>query len=360
MGNGKDVEMLSGSGYFQRVSRETPTRLWINNPTGEDAQKAIAAGAINCTTNPAYCSKLLDGEPDYVRNVVDGVVKEIPDDDEAAERVYQIAAARVMRMFLPLYEASGGTQGFVTIQGDPRKDDDPDLIVAEALRQQKLGPNFMAKIPVTVAGSQAIAELVSRNIPLCATEVFSIDQAIYICEAYQREARKSGKHPPFFVTHITGIFDEYEGLLVKREKIDVSPEALFQAGCIIARKEYRVLKERGYPGTLLGGGARGNQHFTEFVGGDFHITINWSTAQDLIDLDGPVVSRIDAAAPQAIVEELTEKLPDFRKAYYEGGMRPEEFKDFGPLQHFRNSFLKGYGRLLEEVAARRALIGGKA
>jgi transaldolase len=346
-------EMLSRSGYFHRVARETPTRLWINNPTGEDARKAIEAGAINCTTNPAYCSKLLDGEPDYVRALAAQVVRAEPDDDAAGERVYQLAAQRIMDTFLPLYKASSGTQGFVTIQGDPRRDDDPDQIVGEALRQSRLGPNFMAKIPVTVAGSQAIAELVSRDIPLCATEVFAVDQAVCICEAYEREARRSGKRPPFFVTHITGIFDEYVGLLVKREGLDITPAALYHAGCIVARKEYQVLKERSLPGTLLGGGARGNQHFTEFVGGDFHITINWSTAKDLIDLDGPVVPRIDAPAPPEVVDELTEKLPDFRKAYYEGGLPPEEFKDFGPLQHFRNSFIEGYDALLDAVRAAR-------
>jgi transaldolase len=262
-----------------------------------------------------------------------------------------------MAMFRPLHEASGGTQGFVTIQGDPRMDDDAEFIVAEALRHRKLGPNFMAKIPVIPAGVEAVEELVARDVPLCATEIFAVDQATHICEAYARAAKKSGKRPPFFVTHITGIFDESEGLWVKAQGVDISPEALHQAGCIIARKEYRILRERGYPGTLLGGGARGNHHFTEFVGGDFHITINWSTARDLLEIDGPVVSRIDAAAPQDVIDELSEKLPDFRKAYCEGGLAPSEFKEFGPLQHFRDSFLAGYDRLLSEIAERRALLG---
>lgn len=44
-------------GYFQRVTKQTPTRLRINNPTPEEASKAIASGAITCTTNPKYCMK---------------------------------------------------------------------------------------------------------------------------------------------------------------------------------------------------------------------------------------------------------------------------------------------------------------
>lgn len=339
--------------YFHRVTAESDTRFWINNPTKREVDIAIAAGAINCTTNPAFCSKILDGEPDYVRGVVDRVVREVEDDDMAAERVYQATAQWVMSRFQPLYEASGGTQGFVTIQGDPRRDDDPDSIMCEAQRQTALGKNFMAKIPVTVSGAQAIESLVARNIAICATEVFSISQAFYICEAHKRATRKTGNHPPFFVTHITGILDEYLTGHAKREGIDIAPEILCQAGCAVAREEYRLLKERGYEVTMLGGGARGLQHFTEMVGGDMHVTINWSTAQALIEADGPVVSRIHDLAPQSVVEELSEKLPHFRQAFCEGALSPEEFSNYGPLLLFRDSFLKGYGRLVAEVKACR-------
>jgi len=336
------------------VAKETATRFWINNPTGQDVERAIEAGAINCTTNPSYCSKLLQSEPDYIRGVIDKVVQEIEDNDAAAEAVYDEAAARVMHMFLPLYEASAGTQGYVTIQDDPRADDDPDHIVNAALRCQRLGKNFVAKIPVIESGAEAIAELVARNVPVCATEVFSVAQAIYICEMYQRAAKKSGNHPLFFVTHITGIFDQYLGEIVKSEHVRITPEVLAQAGCIIARKECQILKQRGYAGTMLGGGARGTQHFTEFVGGDIHITINWSTAQELIMADGPVVPRMDVPIPQEVVDELGERVPNFRRAFCEDALTVEEFADFGPLVFFKTMFLNGYSRLLDEVAERRA------
>lgn len=348
-------EVKMSSGYFHRVAEETPTRFWINNPMGPDMKRAIAAGAINVTTNPAYCSKLIKGDPEYIRGVIDSVIKETPDADVAADLVYQKAASRVMSRFLPLYEQSGGTYGYVTIQGDPRADDDADAIVSAVLRHRRLGKNYMAKIPVILAGAQAIETLVARDIPICATEVFSISQAVYICELYQRAAQKYSEHPPFYVTHITGIFDEYLQRVVQRDNIDIAPQVLWHAGCAVARKEYRILKERGYKVTMLGGGARGPQHFTEFVGGDVHITINWSLAQKLIEADDSVVSRIDAEIPQPVIDELCEKLPDFRRAFYEDGLSLEEFADFGGVQLFRNMFLEGYTHLLEEIPTRRAL-----
>jgi transaldolase len=129
---------------------------------------------------------------------------------------------------------------------------------------------------------------------------------------------------------------------------------LDQAGCAIARQEYRLLKARGYPGILLGGGARGVHHFTEMVGGDAHVTINWSTAQELIDAGTPLVARLAEGEPSAdVIAELCEKFPDFRQAYDEDGLNVEEFADFGPVQFFRNAFLNGWYLLLAEVAARR-------
>lgn len=340
-------------GYFQRVTWETSTRFWINNPSRGELEQAIAAGAIGCTTNPTYGANLLKNEPDYMRGLIERVIQETPDDDLAADLVQQYAAARLIACFLPLYERSGGTQGFVTIQSDPRKDEDACEIVEAALRYRTLGPNFMTKIPVTTAGLEAMEALVAEDVPLCATEVFSIDQTIAVCARYTRASQKSGKRPPFYVTHITGIFDEYLGHWVARNGVEIAPEVLGWAGCTVARKEYRWLKEHGDPGTLLGGGARATRHFTDFVGGDIHITINWSTARELIDADTPVVARMDIETPEPIVQELMAKLPDFRRAYCAGSMSVEEFAGYGPVQHFRNKFVAGYAHLLEEIKARR-------
>jgi len=281
------------------------------------------------------------------------ITNETRDVDEAAVRVYQRASKRVLDAFLPLYEQSGGEYGYVTMQDDPREDQDTEAIVRGALSNRELGPNFMAKIPVIEGGLEALEACVEEDIPICATEVFSIAQAIHMCELYEQAAERTGNRPPFFVTHITGIFDEYLGKVVKREGIEIAPEVLAQAGCVVARKEYKILKERGYDTTLLGGGARGIHHFTEMVGGDVHITINWSTGQEIIDAGTPIVSRMDAETPQAVIDELLDKLPDFCKAFDEDGLAEAEFAEYGPVQFFRNAFLKGWYQLLAEIPARR-------
>jgi transaldolase len=340
-------------GYFHRVARETPTRVWVNNPSGPEITKALEAGAVACTTNPSYCAKLLLQEADFLERVIDRVIAYEPDNNAAAERVYQIAAQRILDSFLPLYEQTAGVQGYVTIQSDPRREHSATAIVDEALRCQKLGPNFMAKVPVTRAGIEAMRVLIGHNVPICATEIFSLSQAVRMCAAYEAAAEHSGRRPVFYVTHITGIFDQLFETTVRNERIAIAPEALEQAGTLIARKEYHTLKARGYAGTLLGGGARSLHHFTGMVGGDLAVTLNWSTMEQLVAQDAPVVPCMDLEAPPGIVQELCDKLPNFLRAYEEDALSVDEYEDFGPVVFFRTMFLNGYSRLLDAIADRR-------
>ena len=341
------------SGYFHRVTEETPTRFWINNPSHDEVLLSLTAGAISCTTNPTYGAKLLKSEPEYIHGVIDRAVGYTVNDDAAAEIICHEITARLATMFLPLFEQSLGSQGFVTLQSDPRRDENATELIRAALRFRSVGPNFMTKIPVTAAGLQAIEYLIGEDLPICATEVFAIDQAVAICELYRRTSEKTGKRPAFYVTHIAGIFDEYLGKVVAREGLDISTDTMFWAASAVGRKEYRLIKDRGYPGQMLGGGARSTHHFTYYVGGDLHITINWSTAQELIAADEPVVSRIETATPPEIAEELSAKLPDFARAFNEGAMQIGEFESYGPVQLFRNNFIAGYEQLLAEIASRR-------
>lgn len=339
--------------YFRSLKQQTETRFWINNPTEKEVHLSLAEGAVSCTTNPAYCSKLLQSEPEYITGVIDRVLMDIPDIEDAAAEAYRRAGKRIMDMFLPLYEKSGGTEGFVTMQDDPRKDEDTRSVVEAVFTNRKLGKNFMAKIPVIAGGIEAIETCVEENIPICATEVFAISQAVYMCERYEAACRRTGNTPPFFITHISGIFDEYLGKTAEREGIDIAPELLQIAGLSIARREYAVLKERGFNAVLLGGGARTNDHFTGLVGGNAHITINWSTAADIMESPAVPEHTIGLETPAKVVDELKEKFDDYRKAWEDDGLAIGDYAGYGPVQLFRNAFLKGWYQLLAEVASRK-------
>ena len=338
--------------YFKRVNNQTNTRFWINNPTEKELRKAIEEGAISVTTNPTYVMKVMKDEAERTKvySFIRTAKKTIKNENEIALYVQRNMAKCLMDIFLPYYLKNERKKGFVSVQVDPYSEKNPDMIIAEAFEDIKISQNAIIKVPATSAGLQAMEYLISKDIPIVATEIMAIAQALEVCELYKRVSSATGNMPPFYLTHITGIFDDYMKKLVAEKGISISSDVLWQAGITIARKQYSIIKEKNYPVIMLGGGARGLHHFTEFVGGDIHITINWeNTADKLIELNPPVICRIDTPSPKHIVNELRDKIPDFARAYDEDGLKTEEYMDFGPVELFRSSFIKGWDYLIDII-----------
>ncbi len=311
---------------------------------------------MGCTCNPSYCGKMLfdrPGEKDYVSQVLDAVLADVDTASEAEKELQRRLVSEISKAFMPLYKVNPGEQGYVSIQGDPINEDDASVVIHEARKNRSVGKNICCKIPTTESGLEAMETLVAEDIPINATEVFAIQQALDLCELYYKISKESGKHPKFYISHITGIYDEYLREGVERNGINISPDILYQAGLSIARKLYKIYVDKGYYVTFVGGGARGSQHFTEMVGGDVCVTINWSgTADKLLEMNEPVVERLFNPVPQYVIDELMEKLPDYKRGYVEGGITPPEYEDFGPVVKFRNSFIKNWNKVLKEAEKR--------
>jgi transaldolase len=343
--------------YFIRVAKQTPTEFWINNPTRDQADLAIANGATGCTNNPSYSQKMVDHptEGAYALQLLDEAIQETASDDEAIAIFQRKLVKPISDRFLPIFRKSNEQQGYVSIQGDPIREDDPDVVIREAMENRKLSPNICCKIPTTHSGLVAMEYLVGKDVPLNATEIFGIKQATVLMDTYEKASRKTGKHPKVFLSHIAGIYDDHLKNVVESQKIDISRDVLWQAGLAVARKMYVKMEERGMPGTFIAGGARGLHHFTEMVGGKVCCTINWEgTADKLIEQDPPVVYRLFNPVPQKVIDELMEKLPDFKRGYLDDGLEIEEFEGFGPVQLFRSMFTGSWQRVLELIKERRA------
>lgn len=345
--------------YFHRVQEQTPTRFWINNVTKEEACIAIDAGAVGCTQNPSYTLKMLNdaNEKKYIMEKLDRILKIEKDDNEVQVKLQRELVAQIAEIFMPMYENSGCKYGYVSIQGDPFHED-TDTILRHARYNCEAGLNIMAKIPVTKDGLEAIEVLAAERIPINATEVMAVKQALDVCEAYEK-ATKGMKNPaPIYFSHITGIYDEYLKKYVDEKGIDVSPDALWQAGVSIAKKVYWIVKEKNYPVGFIGGGARGLHHFTEMVGADCCVTINWKGSADmLIQQDPPVVQRFLQPTPFSVVDELLEKIEDYRRGYLVNAITRAEYEEFGPVVLFREMFEKAWSSALDFIKQRRTYLG---
>ncbi len=336
---------MSNKTYFHKVNEKYKNGYWVNNPTLEQADLALSAGAIGCTTNPTYSSKMLKSDTDGQRtlHLLKEALTEASDKDDAARILQRKTILPLLDKFLPVYKSSNGKHGFVSIQGDPLAEHDPDMIITEALEDIKLGQNVIAKIPTTEAGITAIKYLASKNIPIIATEIMSLSQVESVCEAFNEATKNLLEKPALYVTHITGIFDEYLLGKAKELSINIPDEIMAEAGLMVARRQYQFMKERGYEGIMLGGGARKLSHFTGLIGGDVDITINWeTTSEDILSLNPPIEDKLNQPIKSEYVKILEEYLPDYTKAYELGALSPSEFESYGPVVLFRNAFIKGW------------------
>jgi transaldolase len=342
--------------FFSRLVAETPTRVWINNPTSDEIDLALGQGVVGCTTNPAYGGGLLKRAPDEVRPLIAAAARASDDDSVVADRVQVGLVARIVERFRPLYEESGATLGFVSIQGAPEADDDPAAILAEAHAGRELGPNATPKLPATGPGLEAFETLVVEGSPTIVTEVFSLAQLIETNERYLRASKRAGLRPPFFISPITGIFGDHLKAVAAREGVVAEQAEIDLAGVALSRACQRLVEERGYPVTLLCGGARTTFDLTGLAGEPVHITVNWSTMAEILDR-GPAARR-EAGTPidPAVIDRLTSKFDDFAKAMTIDGLSLDEFEGFGPVLQFRANFQAGWQLVRDAIASERRLV----
>jgi len=342
--------------YFKRVYDLTGTKFWINNVTADEARMAIDAGAVGCTQNPSYTWKILNHHEagKTADKILDEILKETNDNNEVECILQRKLVKGISDIFLDVWKATRGEHGYVSIQGDPVHEENPEVIISEGRKNREMNPNVMIKIPVTEAGLQAMEVLLAENTPVNATEVMGISQALDVCKMYRKISLETGKTPKIYYSLITGIYDEYLYKSVEKQGIKIEPDILYLSGLIIAKKVYNITRSL-YPEVgFIGGGVRGLHHFTEMVGADVCITMNWpGQAEELLKQDLPVVPRFFNPAPEKYIDELLIKVPEFRQAYMTNGLKVEDYEHFGPVEYFRNMFISAWENALEHIERRR-------
>jgi len=151
-----------------------------------------------------------------------------------------------------------------------------------------------------------------------ATVSFSVPQAIAIAEAMERglarrdEEGLSTEDMTPVTTIMIGRTDDWMQVVTKRDGITVNPTFLPWAGIAVFKRAYGLYQERGYRPRLLAAAYRHHLHWSELIGGDVVLTIPsaWQKLFNASDVN--VRERIgDPVAPE-IVQELYDRIPDFR------------------------------------------------
>jgi transaldolase len=140
-------------------------------------------------------------------------------------------------------------------------------------------------------------------------------------------------------TIMVGRLDDWLKVVAEKEGIVLDPGHLEWAGVAVFKKTYQLYKARGYRLRLLSAAFRNHMHWSELIGGDVVISPPYGWQVRLNRSDVPVVPRMDQPVDPRIVEDLSKRFVDFRRASEEGGISVADFDSFGPTRRTLRQFL---------------------
>jgi transaldolase len=344
----------------EMASKFPSTDFWNDSCAIEELKQAIDQGAVGATSNPVIVAEVLKKEMATWAGRIDQLVKDNPEATEVdiAWKVNEEMAANAAKLLEPAFEKHKGKKGRLSIQTNPTNFRSAKALVEQAVHFQTLAPNMQVKIPVTKAGVAAVEEVTYRGVSVNATVCFTVPQAIAVAEAVERglkrrEAeKKSIAEMSPVCTIMVGRVDDWLKVVANKENIVTDPGYLEWAGVAVMKNAYKIFKDRRYRTKLLAAAFRNHFHWSEFIGADMVLTITapWQKRYNLSDVE--VVSRIYNPVDQRIIDDLTKKFKDFRRAYDPDGMKVEEFDSFPPTVRTLRGFIKGYEELLGMVRDR--------
>ena len=157
-------------------------RGWI---TGGDLEAWVRRGVRGLTSNPSIFQKAIASGADYddeFRAAIDAGL----DVESSYWRLVTSdisAAAAVLR---PVYDASAGLDGFVSVEVAPdlARDGEATAGAARRLHEQLGLPNLYVKIPGTAEGLAPITRMIAEGRSINVTLIFSVDRYLEVADAY--------------------------------------------------------------------------------------------------------------------------------------------------------------------------------
>lgn len=179
------------------------TSVWLDDlsrdrlNTGNLEEIISNKGVVGVTTNPAIFAKAMSQGTAYDKQLTDLAARKTPADSA----VFEMAAEDVRRacdVFADVFESTGGKDGRVSLEVDPRLANDREATVEQAkeLFHSVGRANLMIKIPATEECLPAITEVLSEGISVNVTLIFSVARYRQVIEAFVagiKQARAKGQ-----------------------------------------------------------------------------------------------------------------------------------------------------------------------
>ncbi|MFT3798839.1 transaldolase [Microbacterium sp.] len=210
------------------------------NVSGVTTNPTIFQGAIGNTNDDSYAGRLA------------ALAQRGASADEA---IFELTTADVRDasdIFRPVYDATGGVDGRVSIEVSPDLAHDTDGTIAEAKKLWATvdRPNALIKIPATKAGLPAITAVIAEGISVNVTLIFSLERYAEVIDAYLAglaQARANGHDlsgihsvASFFVSRVDTEVDKRLSAI----GADAAEALKSKAGVANARLAYELFAQR--------------------------------------------------------------------------------------------------------------------
>ncbi|GHD97557.1 transaldolase [Streptomyces alanosinicus] len=214
---------------LKRLSEEG-VAIWLDDlsrkriTSGNLAELIDQQHVVGVTTNPTIFQKAISGGDGYQQQLADLAARKVTV-DEAIRMITTADVRDAADILRPVFDATGGQDGRVSIEVDPRLAHNTAATVAEAKQLAWLvdRPNTLIKIPATKAGLPAITEVIGLGISVNVTLIFSLERYREVMAAYLaglEKARERGLDlslirsvASFFVSRVDSEIDKRLGAL---------------------------------------------------------------------------------------------------------------------------------------------------
>lgn len=237
---------------------------WLDNLTrgkiikGEIANRVNEEGLRGITSNPSIFNKAFTSGSEY-----DSQIEKLAKEGKTSQEIYEALTVcdvqNACDILLPVFDASMGTDGFVSLEVSPylARDTQGSMVEARRLYHAVNRANCYIKIPGTREGVPAIEEMLYEGININITLLFSIENYEAVALAYIKALKrrmKEGKSlsnivsvASFFLSRIDVLVDQllsHNIIPSNSTDADSRPDLLMgKAGIASAKLAYQRFKD---------------------------------------------------------------------------------------------------------------------
>lgn len=285
----------------------------------------IKSGVRGVTSNPTIFEKAITGSAEY-----DDQFRHCIKAGKNVEEAYWELVIKDIQdacdLFLPLYQKSAGTDGFISVEVSPLLANETQQTIdsAKYLHKRVDRPNVLIKIPATLECIESIKQVIATSISVNVTLIFSLARYEAVIDAYldgleavQGDLSKIASVASFFVSRVDTLVDKKLKAIGTKEALELTGKAAnAQAGLAFklyqekfsgprwealakrGAQKQRVLwastgvKDPSYPDTLYVNPLIGPDTVTTMPDVALNAFVDHGTVARTIDADLPGAKRI--------------------------------------------------------------------